>query len=199
MSHNLLDLLTPARHSGAQHINGVVTGVVTNNQDPEGLGRVRVRFPWLSQSDESSWARVAAPMAGKERGLYSLPEVDDEVLVAFEQGDPRFPYVLGALWSSPNPPPETNDDGDNNIRVIKSRSGHIIRLDDSDGAEKIEIVDKSGSNSITINTADNSISIQSTDGKLKLRGNGIEISSQAEIKIEATQTMDLKASMVNIN
>src|SRR6185295_11928909 len=114
-------------------INGVVVGVVTNNQDPDGMGRVKVKFPWLSDQDESHWARVAAPMAGKERGFYFLPEVEDEVLVAFEHGDARFPYVLGALWNGKEGPPAKNDDGKNNIRVIKSRSGHIIRLTDEDG------------------------------------------------------------------
>ena len=83
----------------SSRVTGVVVGVVTNNQDPDGLGRVKVKFPWLSDADESSWARIAAPMAGKERGLYFLPEVDDEVLVIFEHGDLRFPFVPGALWN----------------------------------------------------------------------------------------------------
>lgn len=216
MTDGLLDLLQP---SGAEQtekkIYGVVVGIVTNNQDPDGLGRVKMRFPWLSEADESTWARIAVPMAGSDRGAYFLPEVDDEVLVAFEHGDVRFPYVVGALWNGQDAPPESNDDGDNNIRVIKSRSGHIIRLDDTDGEEKIEIIDKSGNNSIVINTKDNTITIsadaditiQSSSGKLKLSGNGIEITSQAEVKIEASQNMDLKAgpqlnikgSMVNIN
>src|SRR5205085_2988322 len=125
-------------------ISGVVVGVVTNNQDdPDGLGRVKVKFPWLSNDEESFWARVAVPMAGKERGFYFLPEVEDEVLVAFEHGDPRFPYVLGSLWNGQDKPPEKND-GKNNVRVIKSRSGHVIRLNDEDGKEKIESIDKSG-------------------------------------------------------
>src|SRR5439155_18611427 len=70
-------------------ITGVVIGVVTNNKDEEGRGWVHVRFLWLSEVDESNWARIAAPMAGKERGMYFLPEVNDEVLVAFEHGDMR--------------------------------------------------------------------------------------------------------------
>ena len=99
----LIDLInaSPARNG---RILGVVTGVVTNNKDPDKLGRVKVRFPWLSDTDESWWARVASPMAGKDRGVFFLPEVDDEVLVAFEHGDPRFPYVIGALWNGSTPP-----------------------------------------------------------------------------------------------
>jgi uncharacterized protein involved in type VI secretion and phage assembly len=193
---------------------GVTVGIVTNNQDPDGLGRVKVRFPWLSDENESHWARVSTPMAGKERGLYLLPEVDDEVLVAFEHGLAEFPYILGGLWNGQDKPPEENRDGKNNKRTLKSRSGHLIRLDDTDGAEKIEIIDKN-ENSLVINTKENTITIaadaditiRSANGKLKLSGWGVEITSRAEIKIEASQTMDLKAgpqlnikgSMVNIN
>lgn len=195
----LATLLSPPQET---RFYGVTIGVVTNNQDPDGMGRVKVRLPWLTDEDESHWARVVAPMAGNDRGLYLLPEVDDEVLVAFEHGIVEFPYVLGALWNGKDKPPEANDDGKNNKRTIKSRSGHIIRLDDSDAAEKIEIIDKTGKNSIifdaSANTitikADSDISIQSSNGKLKLSGKGVEITSQDAAKIEASQGMDLKAS-----
>ena len=119
----------------ATRIDGVVVGLVTNNQDPDGQGRVKVKFPWLSDQDESHWARLAAPMAGQDRGAYFLPEVDDEVLLAFEHGDARFPYILGALWNGKDAPPARNDDGKNNLRVIKSRSGHVIKLNDESGRE----------------------------------------------------------------
>lgn len=194
---------------------GVTIGVVTNNQDPDKLGRVKVRFPWLSDQDESHWARVVSPMAGPERGLFCLPEVDDEVLIAFEHGLAEFPYVLGSLWNGKDKPPTANEDGKNNLRFIKSRSGHIIRLDDTDGSEKIEIIDKSGKNSVVINTKENSmtitaeadITIQSGKGKLILSGNGVEITSKAALKLEASQNMDIKAGpqmtikgqMVHIN
>jgi len=207
----LQSLVGPSNPEGRFY--GVAVGVVTNNQDPDGLGRVKVRFPWLSDEDESHWARVVTPMAGNQRGLYFLPEVDDEVLVAFQHGDIRFPYILGALWNGKDKPPESNN-GANNLRTIKSRSGHIIRLDDTADAEKIEIIDKN-KNSIIVNTAKNTltvaadadITIQSTKGKLILQGNGIEITSQAGVKVEASQGMELKAgsqfnikgSVVNIN
>ena len=207
----LQSLVGPSNPEG--HFYGVAVGVVTNNQDSEGLGRVKVRFPWLSDEDESHWARVLTPMAGNQRGLYFLPEVDDEVLVAFQHGDIRFPYILGALWNGKDKPPESNN-GANNLRTIKSRSGHIIRLDDTADAEKIEIIDKN-KNSIIVNTAKNTITvaadaditIQSTKGKLILQGNDIEMKSQAGVKVEASQGMELKAgsqlnikgSVVNIN
>lgn len=201
--------------AGRNRIYGVVAGVVTNNQDPDGLGRVKVRLPWLSDSDETFWARVAAPMAGNGRGLYLLPEVDDEVLVAFEHGSIDRPYILGALWNGQDKPPESNSDGKNNQRTLKSRSGHILRLDDTAGSEKIEIVDKTGKNSIVITASDNritiqadsDITIQSSNGKLKLAGNGVEITSQSDIKIKASGqgeinaagVMTIKGSTVNIN
>lgn len=186
----------------ASRIYGVTVGIVTNNQDPDGLGRVKLKLPWLSATDETFWARVLSPMAGKERGLYLLPEVDDEVLVAFEHGQIEFPYVLGALWNGKDKPPATNDDGKNNKRMLKSRSGHLVRLDDTDGAEKIEIIDKSGKNSIVIDTANNAVTISadadvtitSANGKLKLSGQSIELSATSDVKIEASAGMDLKAN-----
>lgn len=214
---NLFDLLVDSegREALAKRIVGVVVGVVTNNQDPEGLGRVKVKFPWLSDKEESDWARVVAPMAGKGRGFYFLPEVEDEVLVVFEHGDPRFPYVLGALWNGTDKPPENNEKGKNDARSIKSRSGHVIRLDDTDGKEKIEIIDKSGTNKIVIDAANNKIEITSdkditlsaTKGTIKLDAQKIEIHSTADTKIEAgagldtkaTGVMNIKGAMVNIN
>jgi uncharacterized protein involved in type VI secretion and phage assembly len=204
--NNLLDIVSPgdARDSGKMF--GVAVGIVTNNKDPNGMGRIKVKFPWLSDDDESWWARIGTPMSGGSRGIYFLPEVDDEVLVAFEHGDVRFPYVLGSLWNGKDSPPTTNDDGQNNIRMIKSRSGHIVRLDDSDGGEKIEVIDKTGSNSITVSSSDNTITI-TCNGRMKLHGLGIDIISDDDVTIQANSTMsisanatiDINGAMVNIN
>jgi len=207
MSSSLVDLLTPAAPHEKGKFFGVVVGIVTNNQDPDKMARVRVKFPWLSDDHESWWARIATPMAGSGRGMYFLPDVNDEVLVAFEHGDVRSPYVVGSLWNGQDAPPEKNDDGKNNLRLVHSRSGHLIRLDDKDGDEKIEIIDKTGSNKIIIKSSDNSMSLECT-GKMKLHAQGgIEITSDADIKIQANSTMDIessatmtiKGSMVNIN
>ena len=199
---NLFDALADEQDdAAASRFAGVVVGVVTNTQDPDGMGRVKVKFPWLSDEDESNWARVAAPMAGNGRGLYFLPEVDDEVLVAFEHGDARFPYVVGALWNGQDKPPAEND-GKNNVRVIKSRSGHVIRLTDENGKEMIEIIDKSGKNSISINTSKNTVTIKSdgdivlsaSQGKIKLEAQEVEVKSSGNAKVEAGGNLDLKAS-----
>lgn len=199
----------------ALRVAGVVIGIVTNNQDPDNLGRVKVKFPWLSDSDESAWARVAAPMAGNDRGFYFLPEVDDEVLVVFEHGDMRFPYVLGALWNGKDKPPAKNDDGKNNVRLIQSRSGHVIRLIDEAGKEKIEIVDQSGNNKLVIDTAANTISVtadkdlklSAAKGQITLAAQTIVIEAESKLEIKSSDTadvtasrsMNIKGAVVNIN
>jgi uncharacterized protein involved in type VI secretion and phage assembly len=168
---NVTDLLAAelAIDPGAGRMYGVVTGVVTNTDDPDSLARVKVSYPWLGDDAESPWARVVTPMAGGDRGFVSRPEVGDEVLLAFEHGDMRFPYVIGAMWNGVDGPPQHRGaDADNNIRMIRSRSGHEIILDDTDGSEKITIVDSSESHKIEL-TADgvviisNSIKIGSAD------------------------------------
>jgi uncharacterized protein involved in type VI secretion and phage assembly len=198
---NILELMPDDTGTGVR-IAGVVVGVVTNNQDPEKMGRVKVKFPWLSDEDESDWARVATPMAGNGRGVFFLPEVEDEVLVAFQYGDPRFPYVVGALWNGTDAPPADNADGKNSLRVIKSRSGHVLRLTDEDGKEKIEVIDKTGKNSIVIDTSQNTLTItadkdivlSAPQGTIKLDAQKVEIKSSADAKVEAGAGMDLKAS-----
>jgi len=200
---------------------GVAAGLVTNNQDPEGLGRVRLKFPWLSDENESDWVRIATFMAGNQRGGYFLPEVGDEALVAFEHGDINRPYVIGFLWNGVDKPPEANSDGKNSIRTITSRSGHeiifnddadqkqekleihtkaghTIVLDDSAGAEKIEIKDKTGSNSILFDSVQNSISVESAM-QLKIKSQMIEIEAGTTMTIKAGATLTLQGALVKIN
>jgi uncharacterized protein involved in type VI secretion and phage assembly len=191
MGSHLLDVLSPSPHESGR-VYGVVVGIVTNNKDPDNMARVKVRFPWLSDDEESWWARIATVMAGKNRGSYFIPEVDDEVLVAFDHGDMRFPYILGSVWNGKDTSPENNSDGENNIREIKSRSGHIIRLDDKDGKEKITIVDKTGGNQMVIDSSDNSIQITCTQ-KMTLHAQDIEINADSSIKINAGTSLDVQA------
>ena len=106
---------------------GVVVALVTNVSDPEKLGRVKVNFPWLDEKHESDWIRIATLMAGKDRGSFFMPEVNDEALVAFEHGDARFPVVIGFLWNGVDKPPAT----DVRDRLLKSKNGHQIRFLDS--------------------------------------------------------------------
>jgi uncharacterized protein involved in type VI secretion and phage assembly len=187
-------------------IYGVVTGVVTNNKDEEGLARVKVTFPWLAENDESHWARIATMMAGSDRGSYFIPEVGDEVLVAFEHGDIHYPYIIGALWNGKDKPHETNDDGKNNLRVIKSRSGHKIILDDTEGKENITVIDKDEQRKIILDSANKVIDIINEDGTINIQAGGavnisagenVNIKANKNIKAEAKQNIetDAKASM----
>ncbi len=200
---------------------GVAPAIVTNNQDPEGLGRVKVRFQWLSDNNETDWIRVTTLMSGRDKGTFFLPETGDEVLVAFEHGDINHPYVIGSLWNNAAQPPEANQDGRNNIRKIKSRSGHEIifndndsslqekieihtraghkiLLDDSSGQEKIEIIDKTGSNKVTIDSVQNSINIECSM-QLKIKANIIEISADSMMTIKAGATLTIEGALVKIN
>lgn len=202
-------------------IHGIVGGIVTNNNDPDGEGRVKIKFPWLSDENETDWVRMTTFMAGGGRGSFFLPEVDDEVLVAFEHGDINQPLVIGSLWNGVDKPPETNSDGKNNIRKIRSRSGHEIIfnddsgagqekieihtnaghrivLDDSIGQEKIEIVDKTGSNSIVIDSVQNSIAI-SASLQLKIKAAIVEIEADSMLTIKAGAILTLQGSLIKIN
>jgi len=187
-------------------VYGVVVAVVTTTKDPEGLGRVKVKYPWLGKDAEGYWARMASPMAGPDRGVYFLPEVDDMVLVAFEQGDVRFGYVIGSLWSAKHKPPVKNEDGKNDIRLFKSRSGHTITLDDTDGAERITVIDKSGKNSISIDSKNHTIKIESGSdivisaaGTFKVEAKEISIKSSTAVTLESGDRIRVTAPTVNIN
>jgi phage baseplate assembly protein V len=180
---------------------GVALAIVTNNNDPDHLGRVRV----LTSEKVEEWARVAAPMAGPERGTYFLPEVGEEVLVAFDRGDPGRPYVLGGLWSKDTPPPERNEDGENNRRTMRSRSGHTITFDDTEGAARIEIVDAAGnslvfdstSGAITI-TAHGDLTLESKAGTLRIKGTSVEIEG-TRVDVDGKALTSVKGAVVTIN
>ena len=188
--------------------NGISIGVVSSLEDPENIGRVRVTFPHL-QNQESAWARLATLMAGGDRGARFVPEVGDEVLVALEQGDPRRPYILGALWSTVDRPPA--DDGNqaqNNWRYIKSRSGHVLRFDDTAGAEKVEIMGKDAKHKIVIDTSGDKVeiicdsgdvSVTAAAGKVEVKASQITVVSSGDMTLQATGTMTIKGATVNIN
>ncbi len=185
-----------ATKNGAK--NNVVVGIVTNNGDPDGLGRVKVKFPTLPGNEESNWARLVTPMAGAGRGFEFIPEVNDEVLVTFEHGDTSRPFVLGALWNGKDNPPEKSDQiisstGKVEKRIIRSRSGHTITFDDSDNGSKISIIDKTEKNLIEIDLQNNSMTIKAdgdiqieAKGKVKIKGDSIEIEAANKTKIKSS-------------
>lgn len=216
---SILDLLQDEEKTENGRVEGVAIGLVTNNQDPEGLGRIRVKYPWREDSQESYWARAAVLAAGNDRGTFWLPDVGDEVLLAFDKGDIQHPYMLGALWNGKDKPPATNPDGKNDTKRIRSRSGHqitmsdktgeemleiktkgghTILLDDKTGSARVEIKDSSGSNKIVIQTAQNSLTIES-GLSLKIKSQSIDIEAGASMNIKATGTLTIQGALVRIN
>ena len=176
-----------------QIVNGVVPAIVTQNEDPDDLHRVRVKYPWLSDDEESWWARVATPDAGPDRGMTFLPEVNDEVLVAFEHGDMGRPYIVGRLWNgvdaAPHPIGELVAGGAVNLRVIKTRSGHILTFDDTDGAELISLVDMTTANMIKIESSLNKITIDANGGQAIITMDG----DAGTMKIETSDSFEIVA------
>ena len=194
-------------------LSGPMAGVVTDNRDPDGLARVRVRLPWYEDGSTSYWARLAVPMGGDARGTYFLPEVDDEVLVIAEAGDPSHLYVLGSLWNGKAKPPATNDDGKNNERLIHSRSGHRLRFVDDESAPEIDLELKDGAHirldkdGVLIDAGNgNSISIGSSGTveitgaqKVALKAPTVSVAADASAEVKASGTLTLKGATVQIN
>jgi uncharacterized protein involved in type VI secretion and phage assembly len=188
--------------------NAVVVGIVADLADPEGLGRVRVRYPNYDDT-LSNWARIVAPMAGKRRGFRFVPEVGDEVLVLHEQGDKRRPYVAGALWSAADePPPDDGKPEKNNLRMIVSRSGHEIRLDDTPGAERVEVVAKDGHLRVVLDaaggrveiTADpGNVAVRAPSGTVSIEADQVRIAATKDLSVEAGTTLTVRGQAVNIN
>jgi uncharacterized protein involved in type VI secretion and phage assembly len=194
------------RTSEAGMAQGVVIGIVTNVKDPENLGRVKVQFPWLHDKDkpiESNWARLAMPSAGASRGMYFLPEVNDEVLIAFEHGNPNYPYVVGALWNGKDKPPETNakvHTKEGTVkRIIASRLDHRIVFDDSNSAKSILIEDTTKSQSILIDSNKKSITVNAAgDLLIDIKGN-IDIKAGGNINIAAVGNITAEGVNVDVN
>ena len=172
--------------------NGIVIGVVSSLEDEENLGRVTVRYPYLGDQT-SELARVATLMSGKGFGTHFLPEVGDEVLVAFEQNDPRRPYILGGLWNEPDPPPKADGkQKENNLRFIQSRSGHKIILDDTSGKEKIILIDKDGKRQVVIDSGAQKIQVLCDQGNVEIKAPKGDLTIEAKsITIKATTDLNL--------
>ncbi len=228
---NPATLLSRLRPEGsAPGFAAPVIAIVTDNQDPEGRGRVKVRFPHLSSEHTSDWARVVAPGGGAERGLQLIPEVNDEVLVAFELGDIHYPYIIGGLWNGQDAPPLPGDEvvasGKVRRRLLRSRTGHVLVLDDDDSEGGITLEDRSG-NSIKIVSEKNQLRIAikgdaevkvGTEGKhplvvestgdirLKAEGN-LELDATGQVKVKGNNisidgspgNVDVKGTMINLN
>jgi uncharacterized protein involved in type VI secretion and phage assembly len=190
----------------AQSTTHLVIGIVSELH-PSAAGRVRVTFPHLDNTP-SDWCSVVSPMGGPERGFVMLPEIGDHVLVGFEHGDPLRAFVLGSIWNRTQKIPAGGGrPADNNHRFIRSRSGHVLRFDDTPGGERIEIRDRSGKHVIVIDSAAGKIEIASDGGDVAVRATGkvaveaaeVSIKAQGSITIEAQGQLTLKGATVNIN
>lgn len=195
-----------------------LVGIVTDNEDPQGWGRVKVKFPTLTEEHTSNWARVVAPGAGPNRGIYWLPEVNDEVLVAFEHGDIHRPYIIGGVWNGQDATPRTIGDtvvgAKVRLRVSKTRyghktwfvdedkggekrgyyiqtatgKGHCLRLNDT---EKFVEIETAGGHKVRMSDSDRTITISST-GNLKIEAKG-------NIEIKANGTITMNGAMIRLN
>jgi len=193
---------------------GAMLATVVSNDDPLGLGRVKLKYPWMDGEPISDWTRIATPMAGPERGIYFVPEIDDEVLVVFANGNINSPFVIGALWNDQAKPPVENASG-NHIRTIVSRSGLSITLDDTDDKTKIVISDKEAQNLISLDVKSGTITLKAakklsidapegielkTDGPFKLTANEVNVTGTSKVALSAgSGTMTLDGMSVNVN
>jgi uncharacterized protein involved in type VI secretion and phage assembly len=181
---------------------GVYPALVSDVVDPNNQGRVKVRLHWSPDAGGSNyevWARLATMMGGNNRGSWFIPDKDDEVLVAFEGGNPRRPYVVGALWNGKDDPPERMDgSGNNYLKTILSRQGIRITMDDTDGAVKLRL-ETPGGQSIVLSDADNSIVAEDSNGNsIKMEPQGITITAASQVKVQAS-TVEVDAGMVTVN
>jgi uncharacterized protein involved in type VI secretion and phage assembly len=181
---------------------GVFVGLVTDLRDPDGLGRVKIRLPWAPDSDGSryeAWARVATFMAGKNRGSWFVPDVDDEVLVAFDGGDPRIPYVLGGLWNGKDSPPASMDGaGQNQTKLIRSRNGVKITLDDTTGSERC-VIETPGGQKLTLSDGPGALTLVDANGNsVKLETAGVTVTTSATVTVQASQ-VKVSAGLLTVN
>lgn len=199
-SNELVNERAPAGYGGRFY--SVYPGLVTDISDPENQGRVKIRLPWSPDSQNSAyevWARLATMMAGNNRGSWFIPDVDDEVLVIFEAGDPRRPYVVGSLWNGRDQPPETMDGaGENNRKTLHSRNGVRISLDDTDGQESLVLETPAGQ-TIILKDGPGSIELRDNNGNnVKMEAAGITVNASAKVTVNAG-TVEISAGMVTVN
>ena len=181
---------------------GVCIALVTDIKDPDNQGRVCIALPWSADAGGQryeAWARLATMFAGNNRGSWFIPDVDDEVLVAFEHGDVRRPYVLGGLWNGRDAPPERMDGaGSNNRKVLRSRNGVKVTLDDQSGQETLQL-ETPGGQRITLKDGPGSVQIVDSNGNsVKLEASGITVTATAKVTINASQ-VQVSAPLVSVN
>jgi uncharacterized protein involved in type VI secretion and phage assembly len=172
---------------------GLYPAIVTDIVDPKSSGRIQVKLPWLGKdgSDVRAWARLCTPYADDQQGIEILPAVDTEVMVAFEAGDLRRPYIVGAVWNGkeqlPQSPAKSND-----IRVWKTRSGSKLEFDDTKGAAKVTLSMDSG-HTLLLDDSAQQVQLKHANGCV------ITMTSAGQVQITANATVEITASALNVH
>ena len=183
-----------AQDGQARRHFGVHPAIVTNIVDPDNLGRIQVKLPWLGSAAANAvhtWATLCSPYADNDQGLQVLPEVDTQVLVAFEGGNLRRAYILGSTWNGVESQPESPA-APNNKRLFKSRSGSLLEFDDTQGAAKVTVSMKSG-HTVTLDDAAQQVTIQHSNGC------SITMTVAGEIQIQANASVEVTAPALNVH
>jgi Rhs element Vgr protein len=171
-------------------VHGLQIGIVTGNEDPDGEHRIRLRLPVVNNEDDGTWARVATLDAGDSRGTFFRPEIDDEVIVGFLDGDPRSAVVLGMLHSSAKPAPLQGSD-ENHEKVYQSRAG--MKLYFNDDTKVLELETPAG-NRITLSEQDKAVRLEDQNGStIEMTPDGITIDSSKALTIKAASNLTLQS------
>src|SRR4051794_15404795 len=181
---------------------GVYPALVGDVKDPDRQGRVLGTLPWAPDTGSGryeAWARLATLMGGKDRGTWFIPDVNDEVLVTFEGGDPRRPYVIGGLWNGKDAPPQAMDGGgQNHLKVLRSRNGVKVTLDDTDGREAL-ILETPAGQTVTLHDGPPTVEVKDAGGNsVRLEASGITVTAAAKVTINAA-TAEVSAGMLTVN
>jgi uncharacterized protein involved in type VI secretion and phage assembly len=192
-----------------QLVQGLVTAKVHDRQDD---GTYRLTYLTMGEvGTPSAPARVMAPMAGGNRGIYFFPEVGDEVVVAFEHGDTNFPIILGAMWNTNDPvPSQAQASSENNIRTIVSRSGHQLTFDDTNGGQQVTLMTQGGHSltltdsivgaitlsspaglSVALDDVTGSITLTASGNTVVLNSVGISLTSNLAVSIMANAALSI--------
>ena len=186
----------PAGWRSAAHLAQVVS-----LDDPESLNRVQVRliaYAGIDGQDLPLWARVVCPFAGDDRGAFFMPDLGDEVLVVFVQGDPRYPLVLGGLWSGANAAPASIGGSGNVVKRVRSKNGIQITLEDRKGQETLTL-ETPGGQTVTLRDGPGAVTIEDANGNsVKLETGGITVQASSVVKVQASK-VDVSAGVVTVD
>ncbi len=188
-----VDLAYPQKTQARSPIEGLHSAVVTANHDPDHLGRIKVRFQWNKEGEESPWIRVVTAHAGKDRGLFCLPEIDDEVLVAFDQDYPESPLVIGSLYNRVDAPVGEAKNPENDIKAFITKGGNRVVIKDTQDQEEIVITTKEGKNEISLKMGSPPQVTVHSEGKIALDAEEITLKAKKKLSCSSEGSAELTA------